>query len=379
MPIGFSMNVSRRSNPIAGPLSSAWALSAVLLAVGGAGALQVLRWGASAHQAVAISLAAGVTAVVAIGASSAYQAQRVSSRLALLLADSDDVVLLVHDGIVGATAGPIESVLRVSDETAIGLTLAEVLPSHDFDRVQAAFTHAVGQQDLPARVASLPLGPDGASSPDRFVDLIVRDRSADRSVRAFVVTVRDVTGRTTAERQLLEAAANDAQTQLPNRSRFLDLITAEIHRARRSGDHITVLSVGLDRHQTILEGFNESDVAEIMFEMGQRLRTAVRVEDAVGRTASDQFGVLLGGLTPAIGRAYAVDVADRIATLLHAPFHVSGSRVELNVSVGAAHRAQGTTDVPAHDLLRDAEESLRSVRANTDRWKDATETKTASS
>lgn len=373
------MNVSRRSNPVAGPLSSAWALSAVLLAVGGAGALQVLRWGASAHQAVAVALSAGVAAVVVLGASSAYRAQRVASRLALLLADTDDVVLLVRDGIVGATAGPIEYVLRVADETAIGLTLAEVLPSHDFDRVQAAFTHAVGQQNTPARVTGLPIGPDGASMPDRFVDLIVRDRSTDRAVRAFVVTVRDVTGRTAAERKLLEAAANDAQTQLPNRARFLDLVTSEIHRARRSGDHVTVLSVGLDRHQTILEGFNETDVADIMFEMGQRLRTAVRVEDAVGRTASDQFGVLLGGLTPAIGRAYAVDVADRIATMLHAPFHISNSRIELNVSIGAAHRSQGTAEVPAHDLLRDAEESLRSVRANTDRWKDATETRTTPS
>lgn len=369
------MNAPRRPKAPRLLLSSSGALATVLVIGGGALTFQQQKAGTLSPAAATVaSVAVGLVALLVTAGGFLFQQRHITARSTALLDDIDDVVMIVQDGIVRQAVGPTRHVLGQLPETTVGLTLGEVLQSAEFDRVHVALAHAVGSRDTVSIVSSLPISHEGTpATPDHFVDLLIRDRTSDRRFNAFVLTVRDVTGRAFAERQLVSAAASDSQTQLPNRARFVELVDAEIHRARRSGDHITVLSIGIDRHKTIIEGFSEADVTEIMQEMARRIRVTVRVEDAVGRSASDQFAVLLGGLQPAIGRAYALDVADRITTVLNEPFYVAGSKLELVVSVGASHRAQGRTEMSPNELLSEAEESLRGVRANSNRWREPTD------
>jgi diguanylate cyclase (GGDEF)-like protein len=369
------MDAKPRSRPQGLTLTTSLAFAGVIVTSGGALAYQLLRWGrVTPTAATVVAVAFGIIAVIVCSVGFIVRERQATDRVGTLLSDIDDAVLLVQDSVIVEALGPTKSVLGAEPESITGLTLREVLQSPELDRVNGALAHAVGWRDSASTVTALAISHTGnIAEPDHFVDLFVRDRTADRQLRSFVVTVRDVTARTRAESQLVTASAADPQTNLPNRSRFVELVDAEIHRARRSGDHITVLVVGIDRHSTMIEGFTESDVTEIMLEMARRIRLAVRVEDAVGRSASDQFSVLLGGLAPAVGRAYAIDVADRISTGLGQPFHISGSSLSVAVSVGAAHRAQGGTEMSPNELLRDAEESLRGVRANTNRWREATD------
>jgi diguanylate cyclase (GGDEF)-like protein len=375
MPMFSPMDAKPQTQPTGLTLTTSLAFAGVIVTSGGALAYQLQRWGnITATMATVLAVSFGVIAVIVCSVGFIARERQATDRVGVLLSDIDDAVLLVQDSVIVEALGPTEHVLGASAESITGLTLREVLQSSELDRINGALAHAVGWRDHASTVTSLPISHSGnIAEPDRFVDLYIRDRTADRTLRSFVVTVRDVTARARAESQLVTASAADSQTNLPNRSRFLELIDAEVHRARRSGDHITVLSVGIDRHATMIEGFTEADVTEIMMEMARRIRAAVRVEDAVGRAASDQFGVLLGGLAPAVGRAYAIDVADRIATGLSEPFYISGSKLEITVSIGAAHRSQGGTEMTPTELLRDAEESLRGVRANTNRWREATD------
>ena len=366
------MNEPRHHEPRGLLLSSSAALSAVLLIGGGALTFQLQESGTfSAIAATAVIITIGVVALGLTAGGFVLQQRQIAGRSTDLLADIDDVVMIVQDAFIREAVGPTASVLGQSNESIVGLTLGEALQSAELDRVHVALAHCVGSRDVVSVVSSLPTSHEGTpATPDHFVDLLIRDRTSDRRFNAFVITVRDVTGRAFAESQLVSAAAVDPQTQIPNRARFIELVDAEIHRARRSGDHLTVLSVGIDRHKTMIEGFSEADVSEIMQEMARRIRTMVRVEDAVGRSTADQFAVLLGGLQPAIGRAYAIDVADRIAAALNQAFYIAGSKLEVSVSVGAAHRAQGGTEMSPKELLSEAEESLRGVRANSNRWRD---------
>ena len=360
---------SLRSPRPSSALSPAIAMASLVLAIGGAFGYLYVQWGYSAASAVTVAISSGLAALIISLTGLIVRERHHRRRTSGLLRDIDDVVVLVQGKTVVEVLGPTQSVLGVDPADIEGLTLDEILPSPEQDRVEVAFLHALGRNDEPTVVASLPVGRDSTLTvADRFVDLFVRDESGDRSLRAFVVTIRDVTARAIAERQLREAAASDRETQLPNRARFLELIDFEIHRAKRSGAHVSVLVVGLDRHAMILDGFQESDVVEIMQEVARRIRNTVRVEDAVGRVAADQFGVLLGGLDSAIGRAFAIDVADRIVTSIVAPFHIANSRLELTVSVGAAHRGHGKAEHAPAELLGEAEESLRCVRLNANRW-----------
>jgi diguanylate cyclase (GGDEF)-like protein/PAS domain S-box-containing protein len=282
-------------------------------------------------------------------------------------------MLLVRDGQVVDAYGATERTLGVDPEAAVGLLLHEVVATTEPARLDEVFNHALGQRDHGAKVTGLALCEQNRANGDgRYVDVAVRDKSHDRSVRAYVVTVTDATDRTQAQRALAVAASVDGETLLPNRERLVELLDMTLHRARRKGDHVAVLTVGIDRHGSIVEGFDESAQRAIMTEIARRVRSTVRLEDPVGRVSKDQFAVILGGLEPRIGRAFALDVADRISRSVGDPFEVSGSRLAMAVSVGAAHRAQGSPEPSPHELLSEAEESLSQVRANTNRWKDTT-------
>lgn len=344
-----------------------------MLLGGGTLAQQLLRWDARATNAVSAAIGAGVVALVISEFGWVLRERSERRRMTSVNADGTDVMLLVRDGQVVDAYGNTERTLGVDPDTAVGLLLHEVVATIEPARLDEVFNHALGQRDRGAKVTGLALREQNRANGDRrYVDVAVRDKSHDRAIRAYVVTVSDATDRTQAQRALAVAASVDGETLLPNRERLVELLDMTLHRARRKGDHVAVLTVGIDRHGSIVEGFDESAQRAIMTEVARRVRSTVRMEDPVGRVSADQFAVILGGLEPRIGRAFALDVADRISRSVGDPLEVSGSRLTLAVSVGAAHRAQGSPEPSPHELLGEAEESLSQVRANTNRWKDTT-------
>lgn len=354
---------------------SAWTwFAVVVLLLGGTFAQQLIRWDRPPNQAVLVAVGFGLLAIGVVEIGRFVQGRQFDARTAVLQSDSTEVVMLVRDGQVTAAIGGATSyALGIDPKLAVGLLIEEVIRTTEPNRLKDVFAHALGQRDRGARSTGLVLdAPRQQGGEYRYVDVAVRDRNHDRAIRAFVVTVSDATDRVAAQQHLARTASIDQETALPNRERLVEFLDMVLHRARRKGDHVAILTVGIDRHASLVEGFDEASRTAIMAEVARRIRATVRLEDPVGRIAVDQFGVLLGGLEPKIGRAFALDIADRIAQTVSEPMEVGGSRLSLAVSVGASHRSQGGAEPTASELLVDAQDSLEQVRANTNRWKDST-------
>ncbi len=129
-------------------------------------------------------------------------------------------------------------------------------------------------------------------------------------------------------------AQHDELTGLPNRTLFADLARdAVVSARRRAGGGVAVLLADLDRFKQVNDALGHHIGDQLLVAVGERLRDWVREGDTVARLGGDEFAVLL---PEARGVDEAREVADRLLTVLRAPFLVDGIVLEMGASVGIA-------------------------------------------
>jgi PAS domain S-box-containing protein len=176
----------------------------------------------------------------------------------------------------------------------------------------------------------------------------------------------DVTSRVERERRTTYLAHHDELTGLPNRAHILDHLQLELRRARRSGAGVAVLVLDLDRFKEINDRFGHAAGDAALIWAAQRLRSAVRAGDLLGRLGGDEFLLVLAGLPPTGGATEArategratqghgptpsaEETLRRVRDHLHAsldrPLALAGTTIRLRASSGAALFPRDATEV----------------------------------
>ncbi|MCL5060853.1 MAG: EAL domain-containing protein [Candidatus Thermoplasmatota archaeon] len=150
-------------------------------------------------------------------------------------------------------------------------------------------------------------------------------------------------------RQLSAQAMYDPLTGLPNRSLLHDRIEHEIERSRRTGTSFGVALMDLDRFKEVNDTLGHSVGDELLREVGQRLKQAIRAEDTVARLGGDEYVVLIHDLDP---QGVPV-IADKVLAALDKPFHWQNQSIDLSASLGISLYPSQCTDVSG--LLRCAD------------------------
>ncbi|MCB1678351.1 MAG: EAL domain-containing protein [Halioglobus sp.] len=137
----------------------------------------------------------------------------------------------------------------------------------------------------------------------------------------------------------------DALTQLPNRRLFIDRLEWLLKKARRDGQRLAILNIGLDRFKQINDSLGPGVGDLILKEVAARLVAIVREIDVVScvgadelwrdlaRLGGDEFSVLLPGVNP---RKSAAFVAGRIQDALAQKIAVDGNEIFISASIGIA-------------------------------------------
>ncbi len=192
-------------------------------------------------------------------------------------------------------------------------------------------------------------------------------RLADGRVQA---TARDITARMEAEQRIRHLAYFDSLTSLPNRELFREQMESALDRARRGERVLALLFLDVDRFKQVNDSLGHSMGDDLLIQVSDRLRSAVRGSDSVGRArrervefeargtpisrlGGDEFTILLQDLEHAQD---AARVARRVLHLLSRPFQVQGREIFAGASIGIAVWPEDGEDAEA--LLRSADVAM---------------------
>ncbi|MET0425226.1 MAG: EAL domain-containing protein [Actinoplanes sp.] len=146
------------------------------------------------------------------------------------------------------------------------------------------------------------------------------------------VALAELTGQ---EVQLREQASTDSLTGLANRASFNEQL--ERLGGLDSGEPHTVLLIDLDDFKTINDTMGHGAGDDLLVEVADRLRSAVRGSDVVARLGGDEFAILLPGVDEADASLVAEGVLSRIAE----PVRMRQHTLETRASVGVATARTG--------------------------------------
>lgn len=210
-----------------------------------------------------------------------------------------------------------------------------------------------------------------ASFPDRqlMVLVVVRDATdleraiaagADEVLRA-PFTVRELEVRLRGLRRALDLhravaghTAHDPLTRLWTHAMVAEVLANEIMRGERTQHPVSVLLIDVDDFAAINAEHGHRVGDEVLGEVAQRVRVALRSYDLVGRFGGDEFLVVL----PNCGRANAIEVAQRVRRgMVEAPILLLKAKVELTLSVGISTTERGKRTTAA-DMIAAAETAL---------------------
>jgi diguanylate cyclase (GGDEF)-like protein/PAS domain S-box-containing protein len=163
----------------------------------------------------------------------------------------------------------------------------------------------------------------------------------------LIAYLSDITERKRTEEKLHQLAYRDALTSLPNRALLTKLLDQSMAVAQRNEASGCVLFIDLNRFKPINNALGRRIGDELLRQVAQRFRAALREQDVVARLSGDEFAV---GLFDLHQHFEATTVARKLQAALVEPFQIEGHQLRVGASIGISVYPQDGLD--AESLLR---------------------------
>ncbi|HEX4008709.1 MAG TPA: EAL domain-containing protein [Solirubrobacteraceae bacterium] len=156
-------------------------------------------------------------------------------------------------------------------------------------------------------------------------------------------------------RRLLEDARSDGLTGLPNRRAIFERLEAALAGVGPDS-RISVLFVDLDALKALNDSLGHDRADEIIHEVGDRLRAAVREADFVGRFGGDEFVIIAEGVE---SRGEVAGLGQRLLDAISRPFDgVAGTMVTASVGIAVIDAPK----VDAREAIRLADGAMYAAK-----------------
>jgi diguanylate cyclase (GGDEF)-like protein len=156
-----------------------------------------------------------------------------------------------------------------------------------------------------------------------------------------------------ANARIAALAREDALTGLANRRTFLEHLDAALRTRNRDNSELAVLFLDLDGFKDVNDTLGHAAGDALLVEVAGRLRKAVRQNDFVARFGGDEFAVLQTNIA---GPADAGTLAEKIGTVIAAPYVIGHDDVAVTASIGIAQTTAATNT--ATDIMVQADLAL---------------------
>ena len=173
----------------------------------------------------------------------------------------------------------------------------------------------------------------------------------------FITCLEDVTERKRAEQHIEYLATRDHLTGLPNRLLFADRLRQAIAKAAREQGRIALLFIDLDRFKDINDSLGHHVGDQLLVEIAERLRGAIRASDTLARQGGDEFLVMIDDLdAPSAAGPIAAKLVDAIVR----PVLIDGRSLTVSCSVGISVYPDDARDEA--ELMRNSDLAMYSVK-----------------
>jgi diguanylate cyclase (GGDEF)-like protein len=166
-------------------------------------------------------------------------------------------------------------------------------------------------------------------------------------MQALANILADSIRRRRAEDEIRHQALHDTLTGRPNRSLFTDRLNEALLRTHETGERVAVCFVDIDDFKLVNDSFGHGNGDELLTAFAARLRAGLFLTDTLARFGSDEFAILCD---PVSDERQAVEIAERLRSVIEEPFDVAGTRYRVSASMGVAvsDESSGPDDLIAH-------------------------------
>lgn len=257
--------------------------------------------------------------------------------------------LMDHNTVILDYYADIKNILHIKPEMFMGKSMLDVLPENAADLFKQNIDSLSKNHGLKTFEYQLEV-PIGFR--------VFEARLSQLPNNQIAAIIRDVTDKKVAEEKILHQAHYDSLTDLPNRFLALDRLAELLVKAQRNNDKVAVLFLDLDDFKKINDTLGHEIGDKLLMESAERLRTALRNEDTVGRLGGDEFIILLKGILDA---SDTLPITENLLKKFREPFKIDGRELILTVSVGiSVYPEDGRTP---SQLLRNADAAMYQAKA----------------
>ncbi len=156
-----------------------------------------------------------------------------------------------------------------------------------------------------------------------------------------------------------QLAYTDTLTGLGNRKYFQECLSRAIETIKNSDYQLAVLFLDLDQFKMVNDTYGHEIGDKVLKIVGKRLRKGIRKHDSLARLGGDEFTILLPKIR---NNVEALEVANRILTIINKPISLSGKHIPLSTSIGISYYSGEEDDFL--QLIKNADKAMYFVKKN---------------
>lgn len=312
------------------------------------GILMEWRKRLAAYVIAALAIGAFIVVLMRLLSKNFARSAELSARLVAMQSASDMIAIADRDGRVEYVNPSFERLTGIPRDKAIGSREA-IFGSDEADAAAALAAVARGES-WRGEIAA-----EGASG-ERLVEEVTVSPvpGPDGESVGIVAILRDVTERRRLQERLERLAHYDSLTTLPNRALFFDRLEGAVARSKREDRRFALLFIDLDGFKSVNDRFGHDAGDYLLFELAQRLKSAIRDSDTAGRMGGDEFTILLDTIAKSEDAAI---VAEKLRAELARPALLPiGAEVRVGASIGIAVFPEDGTSAEA--ILKAADSDM---------------------